>query len=266
VRLVDAPTDEVSKIVVTVAKVEADVEGSGWATLSAAPLEVDLLSLQGGVFASLGAASLPAGHVNQLRLYLDETAAQHVTLSDGSEAPLKVPSGVESGIKIVGGFDVGACQSGQVTLDFDGRKSLVHAGGGSGPEGEPDEEKGGPAGAGGKGPTAGGGHKSRGAGTGGGGQGAEAGAPTWLLRPVIKLKSVELAGACPEPSGGASGESAGGAGGQPAEGQSSDGEAGAGQAGGGQAGEGAEGEPPGCESVVCAEGEFCLNGLCVGAG
>lgn len=123
VRLVDAPTEEVTSIVVTVAKVEANVAGE-WLIVAEAEHTVDLLTLQNGSFLDLGAAKLPAGHVEQIRLKLVEGGDHHVVTPDGLSHPLEIPSGEQSGIKLVGGFDLAPCSTAQLTVDFDGKKSL----------------------------------------------------------------------------------------------------------------------------------------------
>jgi hypothetical protein len=125
IRLVDAPADDVSEIVVTVTRVTAHVVGGGgWVDLATTPATVDLLKLQGGTFALLGVTAIPAGRVTQLRLYTDEAGPNYVTTPDGVQHALKVPSGPQSGIKIKGGFDLAACAGGSLTLDFDGKKSI----------------------------------------------------------------------------------------------------------------------------------------------
>ncbi len=123
VRLVDAPTDQVTSIFVTVAKVDA-LLATGWTTIVDREQGVDLLTLQNGRFLDLGTASLPPGRVGQLRLVLVAGGDHHVVTPDGVTHALSVPSGEASGIKLVGGFDVPACGTGQVTMDFDGSRSL----------------------------------------------------------------------------------------------------------------------------------------------
>jgi hypothetical protein len=137
IRLVDAPADEVKEIVVTVVRVEAHVAGGGgWTVLAEKTATVDLLKLQGGTFAQLGVTAFPGGKITQLRLYVKEDGPNYVTTPDGQQHHLNTPSGVESGIKIKAGFDWGACDVGNVTIDFDGKKSIfVHPkGAGAGDE------------------------------------------------------------------------------------------------------------------------------------
>lgn len=136
-RLVDAPTTDVTEIVVTIVRVEAHVAGGGgWMVLGNQEATIDLLKLQGGTFAQLGVVQMPAGKVGQIRLYVKEGAVNYVTTPDGKHHPLKVPSGEESGIKLKGNFDWPKCGVGNVTIDFDGKKSIhVHPkGAGAGDE------------------------------------------------------------------------------------------------------------------------------------
>jgi hypothetical protein len=133
-RLVDAPNPDVTAVVVTITHVDAHIAGAGWVTLSSKKVTVDLLSLQGGTFASLGVTALPAGNLTQLRLYTDDAGPNYVITPDGAQHPLDIPSGDESGIKLKLGIQIDACASGSITLDFDGHKSIwTHPrGGGAG--------------------------------------------------------------------------------------------------------------------------------------
>src|SRR4051812_31289015 len=151
-RLVDAPTEEVKEIVVTVTRVTAHAGGGGWVTLAEKTGTIDLLRLQGGSFVQLGVVQMPAGRLTQIRLYVKEDGPNYVTTPDGVQHPLTVPSGPQSGIKIKVGVEWPACATGNVTIDFDGKKSIfVHPkGAGAGDE--------------------------------------------WLLRPVVRLKSVTATG------------------------------------------------------------------------
>lgn len=135
-RMVDAPADEVTEIVVTIDEVKAHVAGSGWTVLSTETRTVDLLKLQGGSYALLGVSTLPAGRISQMRLHVKEGSSNYVTTPDGAHHPMKTPSGEQSGLKIKVGADFAACEGGQVTIDFDGKKSIfVHPkGGGAGDE------------------------------------------------------------------------------------------------------------------------------------
>jgi hypothetical protein len=123
VALVDAPSPEVKGIVVTVDTVTAHSDEAGWVTVAQGPITVDLLTLQ-DVSMKLGEISLPAGTVSEIRLVLAD-GPQYVLLADDTQAPLKTPSGQESGVKLKGTFTVTACTKHTVTLDFDGKNSIA---------------------------------------------------------------------------------------------------------------------------------------------
>ncbi len=117
---------KVKEIIVTVAKVTAHSSSAGWQTLSSTQITVDILKLA-QFSQALGFANMPAGKVTQVRLYLAETGPQYVTRDDGVKIDLKVPSGVQSGIKIKGLFDVAGCNLTSLPLQIDGKKSIwVH--------------------------------------------------------------------------------------------------------------------------------------------
>jgi hypothetical protein len=129
VALVDAPSPDVKGIVVTVDTVTAHSNEAGWLTVAHGPITVDLLTLQ-DVSMKLGEITLPAGTVDEIRLVLAD-GPQYVLLADDTQAPLKTPSGQESGVKLKGKFTVSACMKHTVTLDFDGKNSIaVHETGG----------------------------------------------------------------------------------------------------------------------------------------
>ena len=134
VALADAPSPDVKGIVVTVDSVTAHSDQAGWVTVAQGPITVDLLTLQ-DVAMKLGEVSLPAGTVSEVRLILADGGPQYVVLADDSHAPLKTPSGAESGEKLKGPFTVSACERHTLTIDFDGKNSIAyHQTGGSDPE------------------------------------------------------------------------------------------------------------------------------------
>lgn len=124
---------KVKEITVTVAKVTAHSNTAGWTTLSSKEVTVDLLKLA-QFTQSLGFANMPAGKVTQVRLYVAEGKPQYVVRDDGVKVDLKVPSGLQSGIKLQGVFDVEGCALTSVPIEIDGKKSIwVH------PTGQQDE-------------------------------------------------------------------------------------------------------------------------------
>jgi len=99
----------------------------GWVTLREGPaLQVDILRLADSA-ADLGFANL-VGKVNQIRLHVDGAAPPYVTTDSGERVAMKVPSGEQSGIKVKGLWDIGACQNVGALLELDGKKSIqIHA-------------------------------------------------------------------------------------------------------------------------------------------
>ena len=142
VSLTDSPSLDYESVFVTVEKVRihrsstAEDSSTGWTDIVLNPAKrVDLLDLQNGVLAELGQTALPAGRYEQLRLVLaegrlpDGREANAVVLRGTTEEiPLKTPSGQQSGIKLVHGFEVGAGQLVDLVLDFDAARSVVKAG------------------------------------------------------------------------------------------------------------------------------------------
>ena len=112
---------------------DADDSSGGWTVVLADSLPVsersfDLLELVNGVFATLGEVELEAGRYTQIRIVLESAT---VTV-DSTTHDLFVPSGAQSGLKLVGGFTVEADALNEVTLDFDVARSLHEAPPGSG--------------------------------------------------------------------------------------------------------------------------------------
>jgi len=100
---------------------------NGWEILEADSSTYDLMTLRDGVFAGIGLAKVPAGHYTQLRLKL---GANSDVVMGGVTYPLDVPSGLQSGLKLVGSFDVPANGLLEIALDFDAGRSIVTTGAG----------------------------------------------------------------------------------------------------------------------------------------
>ena len=139
-RLTDAPGD-FQQVNLAVTQVSAHLEGSeaagendstgtggGWQVLRSDPFNVDLLTLRNGVFTTLAVAQVPAGHYTQIRLKL---ASGSNVVIDGVTHPVTVPSGMQSGYKLVGDFNVPAGGLLDLTLDFDAARSIVLTGSGT---------------------------------------------------------------------------------------------------------------------------------------
>ena len=100
--LKDAPSDQIASAQVWISR--AYLVPGGF-TITSTPQQFDLLTLQNGVTALLGSNAIPVGDYAQLRLVVDSAKVSLVdgaTFADGSSSrTLKVPSGAESGIKVV---------------------------------------------------------------------------------------------------------------------------------------------------------------------
>ena len=111
---------------------------------------IDLKTLENGAIFDFGLAELEAGQYNQMRLILaaDPVAlhpfANYLVIEGAEEEEyvigkegefyeieeLKVPSGFQTGIKIVKGFEIVAQGTTALVLDFDAKKSVVRKGNG----------------------------------------------------------------------------------------------------------------------------------------
>ena len=127
INLTDAPGDfeEVNLVVTGVSIHRGDEDSGGWETLKHDTTTYDLLQLRNGVFTQLGAGDVPAGHYTQVRLHIGEGSNVVV---DGVVHPLTIPSGMQSGYKLVGEFDVPAGGGVELTLDFDAARSVLLTG------------------------------------------------------------------------------------------------------------------------------------------
>ncbi len=146
--LIDDPTPY-KAIYVTINEVRVHHDIDGWITLSNLdlnlPQTINLLDLVNGTMAYLGSTELATGHYSQMRLILEdsEDTPQSADLNilgnphpyfnylidaDDNEILLKVPSGGNTGIKLVNGFDIEVQGSTELVLDFDALRSVVQAG------------------------------------------------------------------------------------------------------------------------------------------
>lgn len=121
----DGPVDSASSVVVSFTGVEMQPSGGGKSiTINfSAPKTIDLLQEQNGNEASLlTGESVPAGHYDWIRLMLSEAADGTVANSyieiNGAQYPLMIPSGAETGLKLVQGFTMTANQVANFTVDF----------------------------------------------------------------------------------------------------------------------------------------------------
>jgi hypothetical protein len=144
VGLTDAATTDYKAVYVTVQQVAVHMEGQAegqWRVISTPNKTYNLLTLVNGVREELGLATLPAGHYTQMRLLLTSIPDTSLNIlshthpygnyfidKDDNVQELKVPSGLQTGIKIVKGFDISTNETTQLLLDFDATRSIVQAG------------------------------------------------------------------------------------------------------------------------------------------
>lgn len=119
---------------------EGDTEGA-WLTVAEPGQTYNLLELVNGVMAQLGTTELETGHYTMLRMILGENPDEednllgfdhpypnYIITGSDEEIPLFVPSGYQTGIKLVSGFEIVAGASTELVLDFDASRSVVKAG------------------------------------------------------------------------------------------------------------------------------------------
>ena len=137
--ITDAPIDSADKVVVTFSGVSIKpqsgaafdielVDGNGNPMVKS----IDLLSQQGPSSEPiLINHTLDAGHYNWMRLKVvasQNSTDSYIVLDNGSQHPLYIPSGDETGLKLNRGFDVTDGGAVTFTIDFDLRKSVVEPG------------------------------------------------------------------------------------------------------------------------------------------
>jgi hypothetical protein len=126
VHLTDAPYpySSLSSADIAVDAVEVRMNG-GYRTLpvDAAPVSMNLLSLQNGVTEMLVDTVVPAGNIDEIRLIISSAS---VTLSDGRVFDLQIPGGESSGLKISvsPSVQVSGGLTTELLLDFDVSQSF----------------------------------------------------------------------------------------------------------------------------------------------
>lgn len=129
--LVDAPAN-FDAVNIVVSKVEVNKSSdtsstSGWTVINSQEKTYNLLDLQNGANAVLGDTTLSAGHYSQIRLIIG--SGSNIVMN-GIKHDLVIPSGSQTGIKLIHSFDISANTLYQLTLDFNVDKSIVVTGSG----------------------------------------------------------------------------------------------------------------------------------------
>jgi len=148
VGLTDKQSDAFQQVVVTIREVRVVPAGrenaedsySGLPVVAtyATPRTIDILTLR---FQQeiLGSITIPAGSYNQVRLILEPNPTgqgrdpvNYLTLKTAPavKIPLTTPSGQESGLKVLGGFEVKPGVINAIILDFDPNTAIVPRGNG----------------------------------------------------------------------------------------------------------------------------------------
>ena len=142
--LSDAPNPDYKAVYVTISEIQVHRTGTAdgqWQTVMIPGATYNLLDLINGETADLGVASLPTGTYTQMRLILADTPdsdtnilgqahpyANYLITSADEAIELKVPSGFNTGIKLVHTFEIESGRTVGLVLDFDAGRSVVKAG------------------------------------------------------------------------------------------------------------------------------------------
>jgi len=132
ISLTDAPFNYelLEEANVTINKIELrkkSREGSSFIVLSENEMNVNLVDLQNGITKELVNLEVAAGDYDLLRLYITKSS---VRLKEGAEFDLKVPSSMQSGLKVFVNPDLSVTGglTTELLLDFDVSKSFVPKG------------------------------------------------------------------------------------------------------------------------------------------
>jgi hypothetical protein len=124
----DAPVDGALAVVVKFTAVELTGNSGDPVTITfARPKTIDLLKDSGTATAELFDQPIPAGKYGQIRLMVladGDPSNSYIALSDGNHG-LNVPSGSETGLKLISGFTVPNSGVVDYTIDFDLRKDIT---------------------------------------------------------------------------------------------------------------------------------------------
>lgn len=124
--ITDGPIDSASSVVISITGVELKPAGGGQAVtfdFSNSPKTIDLLTEQNGnEDLLLNNVTLPVGNYDWIRLLVnaapDGTVANSYITINGAQYPLVIPSGAQTGLKLVQSFTLTANQNAQFTIDF----------------------------------------------------------------------------------------------------------------------------------------------------
>lgn len=123
------PADGAQHVVVIFTAVELTGDGGNPVTITfPAPKTIDLVTQSSTASAELFDQPIPPGSYGQVRLMVNADGSannSYIVLADGSMHGLLVPSGAETGLKLVTGFTVPSSGVVDYTIDFDLRKAIT---------------------------------------------------------------------------------------------------------------------------------------------
>jgi hypothetical protein len=132
VALTDAPLDDAAEVRIVFTGIELHRANGSTVSLDFAnqPKSIDLMKLRGGVTGTLTeGAEIPAGDYDWMRLMVlaekNSQGGSYIKLLSGAQYPLWIPSGAETGLKLVRPFTVAQGSTTRLLVDFDLRKSIV---------------------------------------------------------------------------------------------------------------------------------------------
>jgi len=125
--LTDAPVSGVTKVWIQFTGVEVKPAGGNPIDFMFSPEKgFDLLSLQGGTTATfLDGTAIPAGQYEWVRLMVDTNPGASYAMDSTGQHDLTIPSGAETGLKLIQGFTMPVGGAANFTVDFVLSKSLI---------------------------------------------------------------------------------------------------------------------------------------------
>jgi hypothetical protein len=125
----DAPVDGAQSVVVKFTGIELTGDSGNPVTITFPQAKsIDLMNQSGTASAVLFNQPIPAGSYGQIRLMVvadGNPSNSYIMLSDGTMHGLQVPSGSETGLKLVTGFTVPSSGVVDYSIDFDLRKAIT---------------------------------------------------------------------------------------------------------------------------------------------
>jgi len=125
--LTDAPVSGVTKVWIQFSGVEVKPVNADPIDINFSPEKgFDLLTLQGGTTATfLNGSTVPAGQYEWVRLMVDQTPGVSYVIDSTGQHNLTIPSGDETGLKLIQGFTMPVGGTADFTVDFVLSKSLI---------------------------------------------------------------------------------------------------------------------------------------------